>query len=73
MPKKKIVKATPAEKVAIMIRLKRMYPQMFKPGWAKKSSGLKSYAKRTGQPSFRGAGGADLAELQKRFGSKKPK
>ena len=35
MANKKIVKPTPAEKVAIMIRLKRQYPQMFKPGWMK--------------------------------------
>ncbi len=38
MAKKKIVKPTPAEKVVIMIRLKKMYPQMFKPGWMKKKS-----------------------------------
>ena len=71
MANKKVAKPTAAEKVAIMIRLKRKYPQMFRPGWGKNSTGLKSYAEQTGQPSFRGAGGADLAELQKRFGKKK--
>lgn len=74
MAKKKIVKPTRAEKALIVVRLKAKYPQMFKPGWGKKlKTGLLSYAKQTGQPSFRGAGGADLAELQKRFGKKKPK
>lgn len=43
MAKKKIVKPTPAEKVVIMIRLKRKYPQMFKPGWTKKSKKSKSF------------------------------
>jgi|GEM_PF-3598093 len=36
----------------------------------KKKSGLKTYAEETGKPSFRGASGSDLAELQKRFGKK---
>ncbi len=38
MAKIKIEKPTPAQKVVIMIRLKKMYPQMFKPGWGKKKS-----------------------------------
>ena len=68
---KKVVKPTAKEKIAVLIRLKAKYPQMFKPGWGKKiKSGLKTYAKRTGQPSFQGASGGDLAELQKRFGKK---
>jgi len=72
MAKKKIVKPTAREKVLILKRLKAKYPQMFKPGWGKmlKKSGVKSmtdYAKETGSPSFRGAGGSDLAELKKRF------
>ena len=72
MAKKKITKPTAAEKALIVIRLKGKYPQMFKPGWGKKmKAGLKTYAKQTGQPSFRGAKGGDLAELQKRFGKKK--
>jgi len=32
---------------------------------------LTDYAKQTGKPSFQGASGSDLAELQKRFGGKK--
>ncbi len=71
--KKKVVKPTAAEKILILRRLKAKYPQMFKPGWGKKmkKAGLKSYARQTGKPSFRGASGSDLAELQKRFGRKK--
>ena len=61
MANKKVVKPTAAEKVAIMIHLKRKYPQMYKPDWGKKS---------TGKSMFRGASGDDLAELQKRFGKK---
>ena len=38
-----------------------------------KPSLLRSYAEQTGKPSFRGAKGADLAELEKRFGAKKKK
>lgn len=69
---KKVVKPTVAEKAILVARLKKKYPQMFKPGWGKKlKSGLKSYAKQTGTPSFRGARGSDLAELQKRFSRKK--
>lgn len=72
MAKKKVVKPTAREKVLILKRLKAKYPQMFKPGWGKKlkKSGAKlmtDYAKGTGSPSFRGAGGSDLAELNKRF------
>jgi len=68
----KSVKATTAEKALIVSRLKAKYPQMFEKGWGKKiGAGLKSYAQQTGQPSFRGASGSDLAELQKRFGKKK--
>ena len=68
----KNVRPTAREKVLVLKRLKAKYPQMFKPGWGKKlNSGLKSYARETGKPSFRGASGGDLAELQKRFGKKK--
>lgn len=36
-----------------------------------KKNVLKKYAEETGKPKFTGAHGADLAELQKRFGGKK--
>jgi len=36
-----------------------------------KTSGLKKYAEETGKPSFRGASGSDLDELNKRFRRKK--
>jgi hypothetical protein len=42
-----------------------------KAGKKTKKSGLTAYAEETGKPSFRGASGSDLAELQKRFGGKR--
>jgi len=67
----KVVKPTAMEKLLVVTRLKKKYPEMFKPGWGKTlKSGLKTYAKQTGQPSFQGASGGDLVELQKRFGKK---
>ncbi len=36
----------------------------------KKKSVLRKYAEETGKPSYRGASGSDLKELQKRFGRK---
>lgn len=42
MAKGKIVKPTAAEKVAIIIRLKKKYPQMYQPGWWGKKKPKKS-------------------------------
>lgn len=67
----KTVTPTVVEKAIVVARLKKKHPQMFQPGWGKKLGAMKSYAQQTGQPSFQGAGGSDLAELQKRFGKKK--
>jgi hypothetical protein len=36
-----------------------------------KTNSLAAYAEETGKPSFSGASGSDLAELQKRFGGKR--
>lgn len=71
---KKAAKPSAAQKVLILKRLKAKYPQMFKKGWGKsikKSNAYKQYAKQSASPSYRGASGSDLAELQKRFGGKK--
>jgi len=70
----KTVKPTVAEKVIILKRLQAKYPKMFKPGWGKTikgSNAYSQYAKESASPSFRGASGSDLAELNKRFGRKK--
>lgn len=67
----KAVKPNVAEQALALSRLKGKYPQMFQPGWGKKLGAMKQYAKQTGTPSFQGASGSDLAELQKRFGKKK--
>jgi hypothetical protein len=68
----KAVKPTVVEKALLVQRLKKKYPQMFQAGWGKKmKAGLSTYAKETGNPSFAGASGSDLAEIQKRFGRKK--
>ena len=48
----------------------KRYKEMKKARKAKKNV-LTDYAKQTGKPNFSGASGSDLAELQKRFGSKK--
>jgi hypothetical protein len=72
--KKKVVKPTAAEKVIILQRLKKQYPQMFEPGWGKVAKkGLRGYAEASGKPHLRGARGSDRAELQKIFGKKKKK
>jgi hypothetical protein len=66
MARKKVVKPTAAEKKIIDRRLRRKYPQMFKPGWGKSKSLLGEYAKQTGSGgSLAGASGSDLAEIQK--------
>jgi hypothetical protein len=48
----------------------KRYKEMKAARKTKKKGGLKKYAEETGKPSFRGASGSDLAELQKRFGKK---
>ena len=67
---RKLSKPTKAEKKLIEKRLKAKYPQMYKKGWGKSKSLAKSYAEQTGSPSFAGASGDDLKELQKHFGKK---
>jgi hypothetical protein len=68
---RRTVKPTAAEKAKIEERLRKKYPQMDQSGWGKNKSLMKEYAKQTGGGSFAGASGADLEELQKRFGKKK--
>lgn len=70
MAKKKIVKPTPAEKVVIMIRLKRMYPQMFKPGYIKKSKSFDTVRTRTISSRLRDAG-ISQKEIDRLRGKKK--
>lgn len=70
MAKKKVVKPTPAEKVAIMIRLKKKYPQMYKPGYTKKSKSFDTVRTKSISSRLRDAG-IDQKTIDRMRGKKK--